>query len=101
MAKRKPWRKFRKKKAVHKHIRRICLAMIGAELLVLKGQNEIRLPAVEVSADSREIVIYRIPEEDGSGLPVPYNDRVYGIRIRLKDGVVDFYRREELYEYGQ
>ncbi len=96
MAKRKPWRKFKYKRPKNKILRRVCLAVLGAELGVLWVQDRLTFPVIMVT-ESQEVVIYQIPlgEEDAE---LPSKDRIYGIRIRLKDGVVDLYRREELSE---
>lgn len=72
---------------------------------MLGRQGRLLVPVVEITED-REVVIYQIPLEDGKetgeeGLEIPSKDRVYGIRIRLRDGMVDFYRREELHRQGQ
>lgn len=102
MAKRKPWRTFKQKRQNHKHIRRICLALLAAEILILKARGPLRIPGVELSADKSQVVIYRLLGEEGSGdSEIPSKERVYGIRIRLKDGAVDFYRREELHDRRQ
>lgn len=98
MTKRKPWRKFKKKKAADQHIRRICLAVFGLELLILMERGEFSFPTVEVT-DDREVVIYQAPV--GENPAIPEKNQIFGIRIRLKDGVVDFYRREEIHDQGQ
>ena len=70
------------------------MVLLAAEILALKARGVLRIPGVKVSAGQSEVVIYR-PLEEGES---PSGERVYGIRIRLKDGVVDFYRREEIHE---
>lgn len=103
MAKRKPWRNFKEKRIKDGHIRRMCLAVLAVELGVLRQQGRLRFPVIEVT-ENREVVIYQLPvgderggREDGS-FKIPSKDQVYGIRIRLKEGMVDFYRREELHD---
>jgi len=99
VAKRKPWRKFKEKRLGNQHIRRVCLAVLAAEIVILKGQGRLHCPVIKVT-ENREVVIYQNPVEDGA-LEVLPKDQVYGIRIRLKEGMVDFYRREELHDGGQ
>lgn len=101
MAKRKPWRRFKEKRLKEGAVRRICLAVLAAELGVLWGQGRLSFPVIEVTKD-REVIIYQFPGGNGDKaaagpLEAPLKDEVYGIRIRLKEGMVDFYRREELH----
>ena len=106
MAKRKPWRNFKEKRLRDKHIRWVCLVIFAVEMGVLGKQGRLRLPVIKVT-ENREVVIYQLPleggdkEREGEPLEVPSKDQVYGIRIRLKDGMVDFYRREELHDGKQ
>ncbi len=94
MAKRKPWRKLKQKRPKNKTLRRVCLAVLGAEAGVLWAQDRLPFPVIKVT-ENQEVVIYQIPLGD-EDIELPSKDRIYGIRIRLKDGVVDLYRREEL-----
>lgn len=106
MSKRKPWRKFKEKGPKDRHIRRICLIALAAEAAVMERRGQIHVPAVKVT-ENREVIIYQLPLEEtqkdagGEPLEIPSKDRIYGIRIRLKEGTVDFYRREELHDGGQ
>lgn len=108
LKKRKPWRTFKKKRFTDKTIRRFCMAALIAEGIALGLQGRFPFPTVEVREGS-EIVIYQLPaeyEETETGkaeehkkarkTKEPDKERIYGVKIRLKDGVVDFYRREEL-----
>ncbi len=106
MSKQKPWRKFKEKRLKDRHIRRICLIVFAAEVAVMEKQGQIQVPAVKVT-ENREVLIYQLPLEEarkdceGEPLIIPSKDRIYGIRIHLKEGTVDFYRREELHNGGQ
>ena len=93
MAKRKPWRKFKENRQKDKRIRQVCLAVLGAELAVLQWQGRLSLPVIRIT-EGREFIIYQMPLTRA----IPSKDHVCGVRIRLKDGVVDFYRREEIRE---
>ena len=93
--KRKPWRRFRRRPADRRRVRRLCFFFIAAELLVLGCQKTLPFPAVEFTED-KEIIIYRIPSGEDSGIPDLTSDRIYGIRVRLKEVVIDFYRQEEI-----
>ena len=91
--KRKPWRRFKKSLVKDHQIRRLCLLLLTAEFLILSHQKIIPFPTVEFT-ENREILIRQEPDEDPSG-------RIYGIRIRLKEGVIDFYRQEEIKQERQ
>ena len=95
MAKRKPWRKFKENRQRDKRIRQVCLAVLGAELAVLQWQGRLSLPVIRIT-EGREFIIYQMSLVEGEVIPA--KDDVCGVRIRLKDGVVDFYRREEIRE---
>lgn len=90
MKKRKPWRTFKQPLPRDGHIRFLCLLLLAGELLYLHGRNRLPIPIVEIRQD-HEIVLYRA----GGGEETKDPDQIYGVRIRLKDGVIDFYRREE------
>ena len=83
MSKRKPWRKFKKERWKREHIRYVCALFIIIELAVLGIQGQLPFPVVEVRED----------ETTPGG---PEKDEIYGIRFRLKEVMIDFYRREEL-----
>lgn len=102
MSTRKPWRKFKKERWKKEHIRCVCALFIVIELAVLGTQGRLPFPVVEVK-EGNEVIIYQRPAkegkpEEGTGTVMedPKKNQIYGIRIRLKEGVVDFYRKEEL-----
>lgn len=84
----------------------MCLAALAVEMGVLKGQGRLCVPVIKVTKDS-EVVIYQISPQDGGAEPggglfmIPAKDQVYGIRIRLKEGMVDFYLKEEMHDGGR
>ena len=72
------------------HVRLFCLLLLTGELFVLHSQNRLPIPIIEIRED-REIGFYRA----GDGEEAEEPRKIYGVRIRLKDGVIEFYRREE------
>lgn len=102
MSKRKPWRKFKKERWKREHIRYVCALFIIIELAVLGIQGQLPFPVVEVR-EGNEVVIYQQSEvkkpmenQDETTPGDPEKDEIYGIRFRLKEGMIDFYRKEEL-----
>lgn len=77
--------------------------LLIVELIVLSHQKVIPIPTVEIQ-ENHEIIIRGPLMDPGKsmGLPESENgDQTYGIRIRFKDGVIDFYRQERTVEWEQ
>ena len=90
MKKRKPWRNFRKHRASNRLISFLCLLILLAELIIFSTNHLLPVPSIEIS-EHNEVIIYQF--HDGSEKP---DNKIYGIRIRLKEGIIDFYRQSYL-----
>lgn len=102
MKKRKPWRKFRQYSGAKRRIRYACLFFLIIEFIILARTYHLSIPTIEVK-ENNELIIYELPAD---GVPSPsglsgqtVDGKIYGIRIRLKDGVIDFYRQEHMKQY--
>lgn len=84
----KSWRRFKKKGRGSAVVRRFCCVAILLEAAVLVwqygGADVFALRAESASGE------YLVPEEEGGLL-----EQVFGVRLRIEDGAVEFYRREE------
>lgn len=102
MKKRKPWRNFRKHSEAKRRIRYACLFFLIIEFIILTRTCHLSIPTIEVK-ENNEVIIYQLPADgvpSSCGLSEQSGDgKIYGIRIRLKEGVIDFYRQEHMKQY--
>ncbi len=92
---RKPWRKFRRTRRCDAIVRKICCALLILEAAVLVERGGMKdLLALRVERQQREWISPAEDERDAAGLP----EQIFGVRLRLRDGAVEFYRREHISE---
>ena len=89
----KSWRTFKKKESEHQkqicwRIRRACSIILCVEALILWKQAE--LPVVHVDRQENSWV-RQAGESENSVL-----EQIFGVRLRVEKGVIEFYRREEM-----
>ena len=87
MKKRKPWRKYKKHYITKGHVRWLCLLLLALETFVLCKKGVISVPAIEVKKDSQTLIYQIQEEEEAEGRA----SRSWGIRIRTKEGTLEFY----------
>lgn len=99
MKKRKPWRNYRKDSESKRRIRYACLFFLIVEFIILTRTYHVSIPTFELK-ENNELIIYQLPAHgDPSSCDLSeqiIDGKIYGIRIRLKDGVIDFYRQEHI-----
>lgn len=95
-SKKKPWRTFKNKECGRERqicwwIRRSCGIILVIEAVVLWMQAG--LPAVQVERQQQTWLEKndQARQESDSIL-----EQIFGVRLRLEDGVVEFYRKEEV-----
>lgn len=70
-------------------VRRFCLAALAVEAAVLMNRYSGDLFALRLeSEDSHRLV--PAGEDDGS-----FGEEIFGFRLRIRDGAIEFYRQEE------
>ena len=107
----KPWRRFKVKnnrlrRRANCCLRRVCSVILLIEAAVLWKQGQIPLISVEHQADvwveqldsltameeNVEAGAGSLVEEDGGQTVL---EQIFGVRLRMEDGVIEFYRKEE------
>lgn len=91
MQKRKSWRKFRKDKRNEGMIRKACFTILILELAFFIRESKIPFIYIE-REEEHHMVRETVMEEAGGGETI----EIFGLRIRLKEGVIEFYRKEEV-----
>lgn len=90
--KRKPWRKIKSPTGNYIIIRRICYGILIMELAFLVQKSGI--PALAIGEWQEEI---QIELEDGpmaaQRTEPGLQEWIYGVRVRIKDGVLEFYKK--------
>lgn len=90
------WRTFKTKdsglrKQARQWFRRICAMIMFAELVILWRQTQIPLISVDRQSDSgMEYLEAEKEERERTVL-----EQIFGVRLRVEDGVIEFYRKEE------
>lgn len=89
----KTWRNFRRTGAYDKLIRRVCCAVLILEAAVLIEQKDLAdIVTVHVERDSQE---WLAPSGTENEAAKNLLERIFGVRFRFEDGVIEFYRQEE------
>ncbi len=89
---RKSWRKFTREGVWDRKVRRICIAALTLEAAVLFHQyGGADFFALRAESESRQW-LSPAGEESGNGGVM---EEIFGFRLRLRDGAVEFYRQEE------
>lgn len=93
----KPWRRFHKPSCISGVIRRLCFAALVLETaLVLKNVSSKNVSPAIACVEEKEIRQVLLTEAmESKSAPVNQLERYFGIRLRLKDGEIEFYHKEE------
>ena len=88
----KSWRRFAREGMWDRKIRRACIAALTLEAAVLFYQyGGTDFFALRAESESRQW-LSPAEDEDASGGVL---EEIFGFRLRLRDGAVEFYRQEE------
>ena len=88
----KSWRKFTREGVRARKIRRVCIAALTLEAAVLFYQHGgTDFFALRAESESSQ---WMSPAGDGGGYG-GLMEEIFGFRLRLRDGAVEFYRQEE------
>ncbi len=90
---RKTWRNFTRRDARDLLVRRLCCAVLVLEAAWLLQQRAGDFFALRMESVSRQ---WLSPVGDESGESFP--EEIFGFRLRLRDGAVEFYHQEETVE---
>lgn len=121
-SKKKPWRKFKRGGSADRLIRKICCSLLVLEAAVLISRSGLGVLSVErtqrewlsaapgVQGEMRPADNLRDDLRDGmqgsdesDGMQSPDEsagvlEKIFGIRLRLRDGAIEFYRQEDIRE---
>lgn len=88
---RKSWRNFRTDEGNEGMIRKACFTVLILELAFFVRESKI--PFIHIEREKEhQMVQEAVLEKAGSGETI----EIFGLRIRLKEGVIEFYRKEEV-----
>ena len=116
VSRKKPWRKFKKKGSADRLIRKVCCSILVLEAAVLISRSGLGVFTVERTqrewlspvpggqaemlpsgnwqgGGSAESDSVQNPDESAGVL-----EKIFGIRLRLRDGAIEFYRQEDIRE---
>lgn len=89
--KRKSWRNFRRDKGREGLIRKVCCTVFILELAFLVRESKI--PFIHIEREEEHRMVHEtVLEKEGNGESI----EIFGFRIRLKEGLIEFYRKEEV-----
>ncbi len=88
----KSWRRFTREGVWDRKIRRVCIAALTLEAAVLFYQHgSADFFALRAESESRQWLSPAGNEDETGGVM----EEIFGFRLRLRDGAVEFYRQEE------
>lgn len=88
---RKPWRRFPSGNDSVHTIRRICFAALVLEAAWFLKESKPARVSFKEEEQHRKVFIQENDKEQEDGIL----ERYFGVRIRLREGVIEIYRREE------
>lgn len=91
----KPWRRFKKDGPAGRLVRKVCSAVLILEAAVLISRSGLGVFSVE---RTYEEWLSPVPSGLAGETDEGTLEKIFGIRLRLRDGAVEFYRQENLRE---
>ena len=93
----KPWRRFDKPSCISGVIRRLCFAALVLETALVLNNVSSAIACVE-EKEIRQVLLTEAMESKSA--PVNQLERYFGIRLRLKEGEIEFYHKEERRDFS-
>lgn len=90
---RKSWRHFSERKKSKHIIRKICYGALVLEAAFLI--RDFRTAGIHVSEEVLRETVFT--EENSKEEPYTILEQYFGIHVRIKEGIIEFYRKEEEY----